>query len=90
MSEQGSDKRAEPSYRQISGIAESLEAIDEVISVAERTIRIFDRLSSISASRARRSDSSSRAIRAAISGVTEECVGEGESITVTYIEYRFY
>jgi hypothetical protein len=41
MSEQASDKR-EPSYRQISGIAESLEAMDEVISVAERTIRIFD------------------------------------------------
>jgi hypothetical protein len=35
-------KRAEPSYRQISGIAESLEAIDEVISVADRTLRIFD------------------------------------------------
>ena len=41
MSEQASDKR-EPSYRQISGIAESMEAMDEVISVAERTIRIFD------------------------------------------------
>ena len=32
----------EPSYRHLSGIAESLEAIDEVISVAQRTIRIFD------------------------------------------------
>jgi hypothetical protein len=32
----------QPSYRQISGIAESLAAIDEVISVAERAIRIFD------------------------------------------------
>jgi len=42
MSEQASDKRSEPSYRQITGIAESLEAIDEVIAVAERTIRIFD------------------------------------------------
>jgi hypothetical protein len=42
MSEQTSEKRTEPSYRQISGIAESLEAIDEVISVAERVIRIFD------------------------------------------------
>ena len=42
MSEQASEKRAEPSYKQISGIAESLEAIDEVIAVAERSIRIFD------------------------------------------------
>ena len=42
MSEQASEKRTEPSYRQITGIAESLEAIDEVISVAERTLRIFD------------------------------------------------
>ena len=42
MSEQASEKRAEPSYRQISGIAESFEAIDEVIAVAERSIRIFD------------------------------------------------
>ena len=32
----------QPSYRQISGTAESLAAIDEVISVAERAIRIFD------------------------------------------------
>ena len=36
------ENRVEPSYRQISGIAESLEAIDEVIAVAQRTIRIFD------------------------------------------------
>ena len=42
MSEQASEKRTEPSYRQITGIAESLEAIDEVIAVAERTLRIFD------------------------------------------------
>jgi hypothetical protein len=42
MSEQASEKRTEPSYRQITGIAESLEAMDEVISVAERSIRIFD------------------------------------------------
>jgi hypothetical protein len=42
MSEQASEKRTEPSYKQISGIAESLEAIDEVIAVAERSIRIFD------------------------------------------------
>ena len=33
---------AGPSYRPISGIAESLAAIDEVIVAAERTIRIFD------------------------------------------------
>ncbi len=32
----------EPSYRQISGIAESQAAIDEVLDAAERTIRIFD------------------------------------------------
>ncbi len=32
----------EPSYRQLSGIAESLAAVDEVIATAERTIRIFD------------------------------------------------
>ncbi len=31
-----------PSYRPISGIAESLAAIDEVIGAAERTIRVFD------------------------------------------------
>ena len=35
-------KPPEPVYRQISGIAESLAAIDEVIAAAERTIRIFD------------------------------------------------
>jgi hypothetical protein len=34
--------RAEPSYRQIFGAAESLAAIDEVINAAERTLRIFD------------------------------------------------
>ena len=32
----------QPSYRKIFGAAESLAAIDEVIAVAERTIRIFD------------------------------------------------
>jgi len=31
-----------PSYRQISGIAESLAAIDEVVGTAQRTIRVFD------------------------------------------------
>jgi hypothetical protein len=36
------DAAPKPSYRQISGIAESLEAIDEVIGAAERSIRIFD------------------------------------------------
>lgn len=33
---------AEPGYRPITGIAESLAAIDEVIGAAERTIRVFD------------------------------------------------
>jgi hypothetical protein len=42
MSDDTTGKRAEPSYRQLSGIRESQEAIDEVIAVAERTIRIFD------------------------------------------------
>ena len=32
----------EPSYRKISGVAESLAAIDEVVAAAQRTIRIFD------------------------------------------------
>ena len=41
MTDNTAEKRA-PSYRPLSGIAESLEAIDEVIAVAERTIRIFD------------------------------------------------
>ena len=36
------DAPAEPSYKQIYGIAESLAAIDEVIAAAQRTIRIFD------------------------------------------------
>jgi len=31
-----------PHYRQIAGIAESLEAIDEVIGAAQRSIKIFD------------------------------------------------
>ncbi len=42
MTDNTAEKRIEPSYRQISGIAESLEAIDEVIAVADRAIRIFD------------------------------------------------
>ena len=32
----------QPSYRRISGINESLEAIDEVIAAAQRAIRVFD------------------------------------------------
>ena len=35
-------KTPEPGYRLLSGIAESLAAIDEVIGVAQRTIRVFD------------------------------------------------
>jgi hypothetical protein len=43
MSE-GSDhtKPADPVYRQIFGIAESLAGIDEVIATARQTIRVFD------------------------------------------------
>ncbi len=40
MSEQ--DDARKPSYRAISGINESLEAIAEVIASAERTLRVFD------------------------------------------------
>jgi len=35
-------KSPEPGYRPISGVAESQAAIEEVISVAQRTIRVFD------------------------------------------------
>jgi hypothetical protein len=42
MSDNTTDKRAEPSYRHLAGIADSLEAIDQVVAVAERTLRIFD------------------------------------------------
>jgi hypothetical protein len=42
MTDNTAENRNEPAYRQISGIADSLEAIDEVIAVAEKTIRIFD------------------------------------------------
>jgi hypothetical protein len=31
-----------PSYRQISGLAESLAAIEEVVAAAQRAIRVFD------------------------------------------------
>ena len=36
------DAAPKPSYKQISGIAESLAAIEEVVGAAERAIRIFD------------------------------------------------
>lgn len=36
------DKPAKPVYRQLSGMAESVAAIDEVIASAQRTLRIFD------------------------------------------------
>ena len=42
MSDEKAGTRGEPSYRQLSGIADSQEAIDQVVGVAERTIRIFD------------------------------------------------
>ncbi len=42
MSEGNSEKRTEPGYRQLAGISESQEAIDQVIAVADRTLRIFD------------------------------------------------
>ena len=40
MSEQ--DDAQKPSYRAISGINESLEAIAQVVASAERTLRVFD------------------------------------------------
>lgn len=40
MSEQ--ETVPKPSYRPLSGIAESLTAIEEVIATAQRTIRVFD------------------------------------------------
>jgi hypothetical protein len=36
------DSAPKPSYRPISGIAESLEAIEEVVGAAQRAIRVFD------------------------------------------------
>jgi len=36
------DSAPKPSYRPISGIAESQAAIDEVIGAAQRTIKVFD------------------------------------------------
>ena len=42
MTDNTNEKRVEPTYRQLTGIADSLEAIDQVVAVAERTLRIFD------------------------------------------------
>ena len=42
MSDVTQGKRPETSYRQLTGHNESLEAIDEVLAVAERSIRVFD------------------------------------------------
>ena len=42
MSDDTTGKRAERDYRQLSGIADSQQAIDQVIGVADRTLRIFD------------------------------------------------
>ena len=43
MNENSAPSRpAGPEYRQVSGVAESLAAIEQVIAAAERTIRIFD------------------------------------------------
>ena len=36
------DAAPKPSYRPISGLPESLEAIDEVVASAQRTLRVFD------------------------------------------------
>ena len=36
------ETESKPSYRQISGIAESIAAIEEVVGAAERAIRVFD------------------------------------------------
>jgi hypothetical protein len=41
MNDNANDNR-EPSYRPLSGMAESQAAIDEVIQAAQRTLRIFD------------------------------------------------
>ena len=42
MPEKDAKPGSNPSYRQISGTAESLAAIDEVIATAEHTIKVFD------------------------------------------------
>lgn len=36
------DMPPKPEYRQLSGVAESLQAIEEVVAGAQRTLRIFD------------------------------------------------
>ena len=36
------DAAPKPSYRPISGVTESLAAIDEVVASAQRTLRVFD------------------------------------------------
>ena len=42
MTDETLGKGTESSYRQITSNAESLQAIDQVVAVAERTLRIFD------------------------------------------------
>ena len=42
MTDETLGKGTESSYRQITSNAESLKAIDEVLAVAQRTLRIFD------------------------------------------------
>ena len=42
MTDETAGKEIESSYRQISGIGESLAAIDQVVAVAQHTLRIFD------------------------------------------------
>ena len=42
MTQEALGKGTESSYRQITGLAESLQAIDQVVAAAQRTLRIFD------------------------------------------------
>ena len=42
MTDETAGKATEATYRQISGTAESLAAIDQVVAVATHTLRIFD------------------------------------------------
>jgi hypothetical protein len=42
MTDETAGKATESSYRQVSGIADSLAAIDQVVAVAKHTLRIFD------------------------------------------------
>jgi hypothetical protein len=39
---ESAERSTEPSYRQVTGVAESLAAIGEVVGAAQRTIRVFD------------------------------------------------